>query len=125
MLLNGLVLRLIDGPAHRLMPRAIIAISYTGPVSGRAIRLPAQSARDGNRFLVVAGRPETKRWWRSFRDPHPARLVCDGLPHDVTGHVLTGAPRDRAVATYLAANPRSRRGVGPRTPVIAFDLAAR
>jgi hypothetical protein len=115
------VLRLLDSPAYHLLPGGFTAISYTRPVSGRAFRLPAQSVVDGGRFLVVAGRPERKRWWRSFRRAHPARLVRCGSRFDVTGHMLAGSERSGALAAYLVAHPASRRGIGPGTPVIAFE----
>ena len=124
MRLNALVLTLIEGRAYRLLPSGLTEISYTGPVSGRAIRLPASSVMDGSRFVVVAGRPEQKQWWRAFRDPQPARLVRAGSRYDVNGHVLAGAQRSRALAAYLVAHPSSRRGIGPQTPVIAFDRVA-
>jgi hypothetical protein len=119
--LNGLVLRLIEGPLHRLLPGGLTEISYTGPISGNAIRLPAQSVIDGSRFLVVAGRPERKRWWRAFRHSQPARLIRGGSPHDVSGHVLVGSERHIALQAYLMAHPGSRRGIGPETPIIAFE----
>jgi hypothetical protein len=118
---NGLVLRLLEGPAYRLLPSGLTEISYTGPSSGRAIRLPAHSVSDGSRFLVVAGRPERKRWWRAFRHPQPALLVRGGCRYHVTGRVLTGSERPGAVRAYLVAHPGSRRGIGPQTPVIAFE----
>ncbi|MCW2766640.1 MAG: hypothetical protein JWO11_2599 [Nocardioides sp.] len=118
---NGLVLRLIGGPAYRLLPSGLTEISYTGPVSGSAVRLPAQSVLDGSRFLVVAGRPEHKRWWRTFRRPQPARLMRGGRGYDVMGQVLEGPDRADALTSYLAARPGSSRGIGPSTPVIAFD----
>ncbi len=67
MRLNGLVLRLIESPLHRLLPGGLTEISYARPTAGNTIRLPAQSVTDVSRFLVVAGRPERKRWWRAFR----------------------------------------------------------
>jgi hypothetical protein len=118
---NQLVLKLLAGPGQHLLPRGLTQISYIGPVSGRAIRLPAQSVADGNRFLVVAGRAEHKRWWRSFRAPRPARLLRGGHRYDVTGRILAGPERTAALTTYLAAHPGTRRGIGPQTPVIAFD----
>jgi hypothetical protein len=119
---RDLVLKLLEGgTAHRLLPGGLTEISYTGPVSGRAVRLPAFSVKDGSRFLVVAGRPERKQWWRAFRHPQPARLLRGGLRYDVTGRVLTGPPRSSALTTYLVAHPASRRGLGPLTPVVAFD----
>jgi hypothetical protein len=120
---NGLVLRLLEGRAHRLLPSVITEICYTGPVSGSAIHLPATSVVDGNRFLVVAARPERKRWWRAFRRPQPARLLRGGSRYDVTGRVLEDAERFAALETYLAAHPGSRRGIAPDTPVVAFERA--
>jgi hypothetical protein len=117
---NEVVFRLIVSRAHRVMPSGLTAIAYTGPVSGRAVCLPVQSVADGNRFLVVAGRPEQKRWWRAFRCPAPARLTRAGCRYDVMGQVLTGLERTDALTVYLAAHPRSGRGIGPTTPVIAF-----
>lgn len=124
MKLNGLVIRLIEGPGHRMLPGGLTGISYTGPISGNAISLPAQSVADGSRFLVVAAHPEGKRWWRAFRHPQPARLVRGGCRFDATGHVLEGPERGAAVRTYLAAHPRSRRAIGPETPVLSFEMRA-
>jgi hypothetical protein len=121
MMFNGLILWLIEGPAYRLLPDALTEISYTGPVSGSAIHLPAHSVMDGSRFLVVAGRPERKRWWRAFRHPQPARLVRGGCRYDVTGHVLVGPERPGAVGAYISAHRGSLRAIGPETPVIAFE----
>lgn len=120
MLLDPVVLRLLESRAHRLLPGGLVEITYTGPLSGRKIVLPVQSAVDGDRLLVVAGRPERKRWWRSFRDPRPGRLLRNGVWHDVVGVVLTGAERQAALDAYLPAHPGSRPGVGPNTPVVAF-----
>lgn len=117
---NPSLLRLIESPASRLLPRSLTAISYTGPVSGNTIRLPAQSVADGNRFLVVAGRPEHKRWWRTFRSPWPAGLVRGGHRYDVIGRMLSGSERTDALTKYVAALPGSRRVINNETPVIAF-----
>jgi hypothetical protein len=117
---NPLVLRLINSSAHRLLPSGLTEISYTGAVSGRAIRLPAQSVADGRRFLVVAGRPEHKRWWRSFRGPRSAGLMRGGRHYNVIGQVLSGSERAEALTKYLAAHPGSRRAIEAETPVIAF-----
>lgn len=121
---NPLILRLIKSPTHRLLPSGLTEISYSGPVSGSAIRLPAQSVADGRRFLVVAGRHERKRWWRTFRSPRPARLVRGGRQYDVVGRVLSGSERADALTKYFAAHPGSRRAIGTDTPVIAFAEVA-
>jgi hypothetical protein len=117
---NRLVARLVASPAHRVVPSGLTRIVYTGPVSGSAVCLPVLSVADGHRFLVLAGRPEHKRWWRTFRRPQPARLTRAGHTYDVTGQVLAGPQRGDALTAYLAVHPRSGRGVGPDTPLIAF-----
>ncbi len=121
---NSVILPLIESPAYRLLPRGLTEISYRGPMSGHAIRLPAQSVVDGSRFLVVAGRPEVKQWWRSFRRPWPARLVRAGREYDVMGRLLAGSERSDALSTYLVALPGSHRAVDAHTPVIAFAEVA-
>jgi hypothetical protein len=121
--IDRLVNRLIESPVHHVMPRALTRIAYIGPLSGSAVCLPVQSVADGNRFIVVAGRPEQKRWWRAFRRPHPARLTRAGNHYNVSGLVLTGRERSEALATYLDALPRGSRGIGAATPVIALTAA--
>ena len=117
---NSAVLALIESPAYRLLPRGLTEISYTGPVSGNTIRLPAQSVAEGSQFLVIAGRPDDKQWWRSFRSPRSARLVRAGRRYDVIGRLLSGSERADALATYAVALPGSRRAIDAHTPVIAF-----
>lgn len=119
---NNLVLRLLNGPFHLALTPELAEISYTAPVTGRSIRLPARCVADGSRFLVVAGRPERKNWWRAFRRPYPAQLVCGGSRSDAVGRVLAEPERSRALQTYLATHPASRRGISPTTPVIAFEI---
>lgn len=118
---HRLIITLIEGRGHRMLPDGLTAISYTGPISGHAISLPAQSVADGSRFLVVAAHPEHKRWWRAFRQAQPARLVRGGSLFETTGRLLEGPERGEAVRTYLAAHPASRRAIGPETPVIGFE----
>jgi hypothetical protein len=122
---NGVVLRLIDSPARRLMPSGLTQIAYTGPVSGETVRLPVYSVAEGSRFLVVAGRPEHKRWWRTFRHPRLARLTRAGRCDDVVGQILAGSDRVSALAVCTAAQSSSRRGIDASTPVIAFTRSAR
>lgn len=122
---NRFVLGALNSPFHRLLPRGLAEISYTGPVSGRTIRLPAQSVADGDRLLVVAGRPERKSWWRVFRNPYPAELVCGRSRSGAVGYVLREPERSRALQTYLATHPGSRRGISRDTPVIAFETDRR
>jgi hypothetical protein len=88
--LNALVLQVLDSPLYPLLRGDLAQIGYTGPISGRSIRLPAQSVADHDRFLVVAGRPEHKRWWRSSRYPRRARLLRGGREYGVTGRLLSG-----------------------------------
>ncbi len=69
-------------------------------------------ARDGDRLLVLAGRPEGKRWWRNFREPHDVEVVVAGRRRSGRGRVLTGEERRDALAAYLARFPRGGRALG-------------
>lgn len=118
---NQFVLRMLDGPFHRFLPRGLVAITYTAPVSGRTIRLPAQCVADRTRLLIVAGQPERKTWWRTFRHPYPAQLLYRGSRSNAVGRVLREPERSRALETYLGTYRGNRRGMQPSTPVIAFE----
>lgn len=118
---NRFILRVLDSPFHTVLPGELCEISYTAPVSGRSISLPAQCVADGSRFLVISGRPERKTWWRVFRRPYPAQIVHRGSRSVAVGRVLPEPERSRALETYLRDQPCSRRGIAPTTPVIVFE----
>jgi hypothetical protein len=117
---NEPVLRLIESRAHHALPSGLTRIAYIGPVSGRTVCLPVLCVADGSRFLVVTGRSEHKRWWRSFRRTTGGTHTCRMPPRrHGTGTDPSGARRCAQPLPALA-HPSSGRGIGPTTPVTSL-----
>ena len=118
-LVNPPVAALLRSPAHRIVSGSHVLLSYTGRRSGRRRELPVAYARDGGRLLLLAGRPEGKRWWRNFREPRDVEVVVAGERRRGRARVLGGEARERALAAYLGRFPRGGRalGVHARDPV--------
>ncbi len=111
-LLNPLASALLRSPAHRLLSGSHLVLAYTGRRSGRRRELPVMYARDGGRLLVVAGRPEGKRWWRNFCEPREVEALVSGERRRGRGRLLAGKEREEALSAYLARFPRGGRALG-------------
>lgn len=101
---------LLRSPAHRLLDRQLVVLTYVGRRSERRISVPVAFARDGDELIVFVGNHDEKRWWRNFEHESPLRLRLGGRDYDA---------RARAVRTDRAARdayehrfPRSREHVG-------------
>jgi len=95
---HRLVATLLGTPLSRLLGRSLMLLQVTGATSGRVIELPVSFAEDRDGFIVVPGRPETKRWWRNLRAEAPVRMLVDGRWRD--GEAVVVTPRGSA---YVAA----------------------
>ena len=111
-LVNPVVSAVLRSPAHGVLSGSYLLLRYTGRRSSRRRELPVAYARDGERLLVLAGRPERKRWWRNFREPRAVDVVVAGEQRRGRGRVLAGDERDRALAVYLARFPQGGRTLG-------------
>ncbi len=109
---NPAVAAVLRSPAHRLLSGSHLLLSYTGRRSGRRRTLPVGYAWDGNRMLVLAGRPQGKRWWRNFREPLDVDVLLAGERMRGRGRLLAGADREEALAAYLKQFPRGGRALG-------------
>src|SRR5262245_8035673 len=79
------------------------------------------------RFVIVAGEPELKRWWRNLRTPSPVRLLVGGEEVAGTGHVVAEAERAALLPAYVERFPAAARKMGlqngPGGSVAADTLA--
>jgi len=76
---NPVVRAVLRSPAHRLLSRRLLLLTYTGSRSGAEHTIPVGYVRDGDGLLVTVGWPERKLWWRSLRAPGTrVRLVLGG-----------------------------------------------
>lgn len=118
-LLNSMVGAILRSPAHRLLSGSSDLLAYDGRRSGRRIVLPTQYARSGDDLVILVGRPETKRWWRNFEEPHDLDVLLAGEWHPMTGQVVRGADDPGAAAplltAYLDRFPKAAKVLGDGT----------
>jgi deazaflavin-dependent oxidoreductase (nitroreductase family) len=118
---NPVVRTLLRSPAHRLLSRSLLLLAYTGRRSGVRRELPAMYAGLGDRFVVVAGQPETKTWWRNFTgDVRPVTVTVAGRRGSCLARLLEPrtAEHQQALDTYRKRYPRVP--VEDGTPVLVL-----
>jgi deazaflavin-dependent oxidoreductase (nitroreductase family) len=126
-IINRLVKAVLVSPLHRLLSGSTAVIRYSGRRSGHQYSTPVQYAPDGDDVIVLAGRHETKTWWRNFTTGHDAEVLLDGDWQSMTGTAVvgTGEP-DRADELrngYLARFPKAAKTLGAAgDPAVAVML---
>lgn len=112
-LVNRLMVRLLQSRLHPLASRAVTVLRVVGSRSGATHTFPVQYARDGAALVLLAGRAETKQWWRNFRSNHPVEVCLDGAWQRGVGRaLLAGTDPDAhaaALASYRRRFPRTVR----------------
>jgi hypothetical protein len=88
---------------RRLADHQVVELRFAGVRSGRPVRLPVMYAQRGDILVVLVGGADGKRWWRSFTQPHPVRVLLRGVTRTGTGHVLTPGAAGRAEAARVYA----------------------
>jgi hypothetical protein len=115
-LFNGFTLWVLRSPAlHRLADRQVIELRFTARRSGREIGLPVMYAQHGVRLVVLVGGAEGKRWWHTFRKPHPVSVLLRGATHTGVGRVVAvgDAQRRELAEIYRARFPGVPPGDDP------------
>ena len=85
-------------------------LTYRGHRSGRLYRIPLRYVElDDGRLASVALRPESKDWWRTFREPSPASLTVRGSTQAVTGALTDAHERVSVLARYSDGSSRLER----------------
>ena len=112
-MLNGLMRTVLRSPLHGLVSKSLMLLTVTGRTSGRSFTLPVQYVERGGEILVLAGRAESKSWWRNLREPAPVQMRLRG--RDVAGTAAAVRdPEDVAdgLRAYVRRYPRSARTLG-------------
>jgi hypothetical protein len=120
-LVNPVVRGLLRSPAHRMLSGSMLLLAYTGRRSGVRRELPAMYAVLGDRFVVVAGQPDTKTWWHNFAGgARPVTVTVAGRRAGCRGRLLEArtAEHESAVDAYRQRYPRVP--VGDATPVLVL-----
>jgi hypothetical protein len=112
-LVNPLLRPLLRSRLRGRLGRAVALLTFRGAISGRETTIPVQFARDAsNRYVVIPGDPEHKRWWRNLRTPSPVRLLVAGEEVVGTGHVAAEPERAALLRAYVQRFPASARKLG-------------
>ena len=85
---NPLVRALLRSPAHRVMSRGVLLLTYIGRRSGRRYTLPVQYARADQSLILWPAHHDRKRWWRNLQPPAPVQLRLAGHELHGTAQVL-------------------------------------
>jgi hypothetical protein len=105
---NPLVRRILRSRCHGLLSGRLVVLEYEGRTSGRTFAIPLRYAETKDaRLVALAVEPDTKRWWRSFAEPHRAVVLDRGRRHDVVGTLAEGPLREAARDAYAARYPRA------------------
>jgi hypothetical protein len=92
-------------------------IRYRGRRSGRTYTTPTQYARRGDELIILVGRPDSKSWWKNFRENREIEILVKGRWLPMVGQAVVGSAEPQLAAplvdAYLAALPRAGRALGP------------
>jgi F420H(2)-dependent quinone reductase len=117
---NACVSTLLRSPFHRLLSGSTDLIRYRGRRTGREITMPTQYAECGSDVVILAGRPETKTWWKYFRTERDLDLLIRGRWSPMTATAVVGADDAAEIGplldAYLTRFPRATRTLGEGTP---------
>ena len=121
---NAMVLGLLRSPLGRLLG-GLGELAFTGRRSNRAVRLPVQYARDGDRVVVHVGRAAGKQWWRNFTDPHPVRVHAGGATLVGTGRLVRTGDVDRPEAERVYRQRYPKATLSTKDPMVLIEPAPR
>jgi hypothetical protein len=122
---NPVVRCLLRSPAHRVLSRSVLLLAYTGRRSGVRRELPVMFALLDGRFVVVAGQPDSKTWWRNFVDgAQPVTVTVAGRRVSCRAQLTEPgtAGHQRALDAYRARFPRVP--VDDSSPVLVLTPTA-
>jgi hypothetical protein len=119
---NPVVRGLLRSPAHRVLSRSVLLLAYTGRRSGVRRELPAMYAVLGDRFVVVAGQPDTKTWWRNFAgDVRPVTVTVAGRRGSCRARLLEPRTAEHQLALDAYRRRYPRVPVEEATPVLVLS----
>jgi len=106
----------LDSPAHGLLSGTTDVVRYQGRRSGKAFSTPTQYARSGDDVVILVGHPESKSWWKNFREDRDLDVLIRGHWLPMVGRAVLGSEDPEAIAplldAYLARFPKASRLLG-------------
>jgi hypothetical protein len=120
-LVNPVVRSLLRSPAHRLLSGSVLLLAYSGRRSGVRRELPAMYAVLGDCFVVLAGQPDTKTWWRNFvGDVQPVTVTVAGRHTSCRARLMDPRTAEHQLALDAYRERYPRVPVQDATPVLVL-----
>jgi hypothetical protein len=120
-LVNPVVRCLLRTPAHRVLSGSVLLLAYTGRRSGLRRELPAMFAVLDDRYVVVAGQPETKTWRRNFAgDVRPVTVTVAGRRRGCRARLLDPSTAEHQLALHAYRRRYPRVPVEDASPVLVL-----
>jgi deazaflavin-dependent oxidoreductase (nitroreductase family) len=122
-LVNPVVRCLLRSPGHRVLSGSVLLLTYTGRRSGARRELPVMYAVLDDRYLVVAGQPEAKTWWRNFTgDAQPVTVTMAGRRLSCQARLLEPSTAEHTLALGAYRERYPRVPLKEATPVLVVTL---
>ena len=104
--MKPLIAAVLRSPAHRLLSRDILLMTWNGRRSGARHTLPLSYVRSGSR-LYLCTRPEGSKWWLNLRGGAAVELVLQGRTVEATATVLDreGEEALEGLRAFVTRNP--------------------
>ena len=110
---DSVVCKLLESRAHRLLSGSTDVVRYRGRRSGETFFTPTQYAIYGDGLVIFVGRPDTKTWWRNFRDDRDIDVLVRGEWRAMTGRAVVGTNEPETIRplldAYLQRFPKAAR----------------
>lgn len=122
---NVIVKPVLRSPAHRLISKNVLLLSYTGQKSGKAYSLPVEYFQHQQTITVFSQKHHT--WWRNFEThetPVTLRLRGKEVKGRAKAHIYDTEHTARALHKhYPTMSPEKVADLAPKTVVITIHLA--
>ncbi|NUT18864.1 MAG: hypothetical protein HOV77_06740 [Hamadaea sp.] len=119
---NAFTVWILHSPRlHRLADRQVCELRFRARRSRREIALPVMYAQHGDTLVILVGRPDAKRWWRNFRQPHRTEVLLRGVVRTGTGRIVGVDAPQRSDAARIYASRFPDLAVED-DPLVVIDL---
>ncbi|NUT33427.1 MAG: hypothetical protein HOV79_10165 [Hamadaea sp.] len=106
---------------HRFTERQVCELRFRARRSGREVVLPVMYAQHDGTVVILVGRSDRKRWWRTFTRPRRVEVSLNGTACEGTGRVVRPGTPTRAVAARIYGSRFPHVRVGD-DPMVVIDL---
>jgi len=101
---DAVVSRILRSQSHRLLSANVAVLRYSERRSGRQFVMPVQCVARDDGVVVLAGRAESKSWWRNLAVPRGLGYLTAGRWRRTSARVVGGSDERVDATRWLAAH---------------------